>query len=188
MDITSMTVNVTDKTIAINGEGYVCSDFPDTDPNIVSLSWHPKRQGRCKGSIHRHQGGGQGLNDFALLQPYVKAWEDARERTLSRKAMEQAEAQGAFAPEFPELPPMAGEDALQRLAAFDERVRETVAAAAAASVPNTEHDARLSAIESALAAIRTELAQDRANVADVVNQVASFGHTMSELIRQAKEG
>jgi len=78
-------------------------------------------------------------------------------------------------------------DTLQRLAAFDQRVRETVAAAAVAS-PNTDHEARLSSIEDALAAIRSELAQDRANVAYVVNQVASFGHTMSELIRQAKEG
>lgn len=129
MDIISMTVNVTDKTIAINGEGYVCSDFPEGDPNVISLSWHPKRQGRCKGSIHRHQGGGQGLNDFALLQPYVKAWEDARERTLSRKAMAQAEALGAFGSPVSDLvaPPA---DDIQRLADFDARVWETVREAA----------------------------------------------------------
>lgn len=167
MDIKTMTVNTADKTIAINGEGYVCSDFPEADPNVVSLSWHPKRQGRCKGSIHRHVGGGQGLDDFAPLQPYVKAWGDARERTLSRKAMEQAEAQGAFAPEIPELPPMAGEDALQRLAAFDERVKEVVAAATAAPTPNPDHEARIAAIESTL---------------------AGLGEQLGALIRQAKEG
>lgn len=167
MQIESMTVNAADKTIAINGEGYVCGDFPEVDPNIISLSWHPKQRGRCKGSIHRHQGGGQGLDDFTLLQPYVAAWEDARERTLSRKAMEQAEAQGAFEPEIPELPPMAGEDAIQRLAAFDERVKEVVAAAAASTpVPNPDHEARISAIESTL---------------------AGLGEQLGELIRQAKE-
>lgn len=134
MDIKTMTVNAADKTIAINGEGYVCSDFPDTDPNIVSLSWHPKRQGRCKGSIHRHKGGGQGLDDFSLLQPYVKVWEDARERTLSRKAMERAEAQGAFGQPLPEA--FAPPADIQRLADFDARVRETVREAAETMHPD----------------------------------------------------
>jgi len=99
MNIDTMSVNAADRSISINGEGHICGaeQFPQVDSNIAALHWHPERQGRCKGSVAYHVGGGHGIDEFTLLEPFVKAWEDARERKLARSAMEQAEAQGAFA-------------------------------------------------------------------------------------------
>lgn len=114
MDIKTMSVNVEDKTIAINGEGYVCTELPPVDSNVISMQWHPEKQGRCKGSISRHVGGGEGIDDFALLQPFVKTWQDARERTLSRKAMEVAEALGDFSGDVPTEDPV-DDDPLPRM-------------------------------------------------------------------------
>ena len=97
MTIETMSVNPQAFTVAINGEGYRCAPerFPALDPNISALHWHP-RKSRCKGAVSYHKGADHGIDDFSLLQPFVAAWEDAKERTLARKAMIVAEAAGEF--------------------------------------------------------------------------------------------
>jgi hypothetical protein len=96
MNIETMNVNCLDRTISINGEGYLCASWPEADPNIASLSWRPAGASKCRGHVAYVRGPAHGTNDFSLLSPFVASWEDARERTLSRKALEHAEAHGAF--------------------------------------------------------------------------------------------
>jgi len=99
-DIKTMSVSIAERTIAINGEGYVClaGYFNDLDPNLKALQWHPERQGRCKGTIFRHQGGSHGIDDFAPLLRFIQAWEDGKARKLAAVALAHAEAAGAFTP------------------------------------------------------------------------------------------
>ncbi|MFA5952254.1 MAG: hypothetical protein WC807_18455 [Hyphomicrobium sp.] len=175
MNIETMSVNVTDKTISINGEGYACTDFPPTDANIVSLHWHPEKQGRCKGAVSLHVGGGYGIDEFTLLEPYVPAWEDAKERTLSRKAMEQAVAQGEFGaepveaevidlPRFlqssePASSPIAP-DMQTRLAEHNARVENVINEAAKTfqGISRSENE-RISAMEARMETIESILRQ-----------------------------
>lgn len=144
MNIETMNVNCLDRTISINGEGYLCASWPETDPNIASLSWRPAGASKCRGHVAYVRGPAHGTNDFSLLSPFVASWEDARERTLSRKAMEHAEAQGAFGepPSPPEeleyLPhlvqaPDAPSDLAERLERLEQRHEALKAAVADSS-------------------------------------------------------
>lgn len=178
MDISTMSVNVTDKSISINGEGHVCAAeyFPAVDSNIVALHWHPEKQGRCKGSVSRHVGGGEGIDDFTLFQPFVKAWEDAKERKQARSAMIAAEAQGAFdepaaVEETPsDLPrflrsqePTVSAEMQAKLSDFEQRVQETVSKAHESIAASKDESTRIHDLESRLSALERALREAMAS-------------------------
>lgn len=170
MDIKTMSVNVEDKSIAINGEGYICpaEHFPSIDQNITSLQWHPNRQGRCKGSIARHVGGGEAIDEFTLLEPFVEAWEKAKQQKEARVAEERTRAQvmsagtqaivvteDADLPRFlrsPEPAPIAP-DMQTRLTEFTERAHEAVEAARQSIEASRSDSQRIDALEQRLTAI-----------------------------------
>lgn len=78
LNIATMNVSPADKAISINGEGYICEALPALDPNIVSLHWEAGKQGRCKGHVRYHKGGGHGVEDFVLFEPFVPVWQAAK--------------------------------------------------------------------------------------------------------------
>ncbi len=197
MNIETMSVNVEDRSISINGEGYICAAeyFPYVVSNIISLQWHPGRQGRCKGSISRHVGGGEGLDEFTLLEPFVKPWEEAKERKLARAAMEQAEAVGDFdAPRDPaeaednvvDLPrflqspqpvqePSIAPEMLERLVDFTQRSSAVVEEARQSIEDSRTDRARIAALESELTDVKDRLNQLIASVAKVVGHMDGGG-------------
>lgn len=198
MTITTMSVDPDSRTVSINGEGHTCNpdSFPALDPNIAALHWHPEKQGRCKGSVAYHQGPAHGIDAFTLLEPFVPAWEDAKERKQARTALIVAEAQGAFespvavestpvpAPAadapvlFPAPPaqpsssvPAVSQAMMDRLAAHQARVDQTV------------HEAS-QLIAEAKANDRSEVEALKARIAGLESKLTD----MSVMVKAAVEG
>ncbi len=182
MNIQTMSVNVEDKSISINGEGYICAPeyFPPVDFNIISMQWRPERQGRCKGSISRRVGGGEGLNDFTLFEPFVAAWDEAKFRKITRDANAHAEAQGAF--ENQHLPVVDVEkyvdDPLPRM--FRSSVSPDVAPEMLERAADFEQRA-IAVVDAARQSIE-DSRSDRAMIDDLKAEVARVSERLEDLI------
>ena len=211
MTIETMSVNPEALTIAINGEGYKCAPerFPKLDPNIASLHWHPHKS-RCKGAVSYHKGVGHGLDDFSLLQPFVTAWEDARERTLARKAMAQAEAAGEFdreqraeaARKAQEEFEAHREERAREQARKDAERRQEIVTQVIQQLGGTlpegtpllpaQEDARIPKLESDLASVATAVADANRLIAEQLADIAlrlqsleSWGHLIEAMVDPA---
>ena len=90
---TQVTVIADDKLVAVNGETYkVRMSFP---AELHALRWVPQAAETVRGYIERKVGDSHHFQDFANIEPYMKAWEIAKAEADAAAKKAQSEADEA---------------------------------------------------------------------------------------------